>query len=272
MGGILGHEALQQRHRLVEAPLLDERARQVEGGRRGQRVRGPGVDELAERLGRLGVLLLELRPRQAVLRLGCERRGRIGLQDGLVRGPRVGETAETKEGFALPELHLERPARRWLKGLRAFEGLERRFVVADGQPGASEQQHGVGQTRVLGELLDESLQRTVLFGGFDGANTLVDTWEWDGTAWQQSAAGPAARDHVNMTYDPARQALVLYGAGETWQRSARVWSRTQGQGPTAPTAELTYDAVGASPLLYEITPGGALQLWGWNGSTWSRRD
>ena len=119
---------------------------------------------------------------------------------------------------------------------------------------------------------DESLQRTVLFGGFDGANTLVDTWEWDGIAWQQSAAGPAARDHVNMTYDPARQALVLYGAGETWQRSARVWSRTQGQGPTAPTAELTYDAVGASPLLYEITPGGALQLWGWNGSTWSRRD
>src|SRR5438093_1018567 len=160
VGGILGHEALQQRHRLVEAPLLDERARQVEGGRRGQRVRGPGVDELAERLGRLGVLLLELRPRQAVLRLGCERRGRIGLQDGLVRGPRVGETAETKEGFALPELHLERPARRWLKGLRAFEGLERRFVVADGQPGASEQQYGVGQARVLGELLDESLQRT----------------------------------------------------------------------------------------------------------------
>src|SRR5256885_17094069 len=97
---------------------------------------------------------------------------------------------------------------------------------------------------------DESLQRTVLFGGFDGANTLSDTWEWDGITWQQAGAGPAPRDHVNMTYDRARQALVLYGAGETWQRSARVWSRTQGQGPAAAAPAPTHPAAaGCAPTL-----------------------
>ena len=26
---------------------------------------------------------------------------------------------------------------------------------------------------------------TVLFGGYDGANYLGDTWEWNGTSWTQ---------------------------------------------------------------------------------------
>src|SRR5439155_253128 len=126
---------------------------------------------------------------------GCERRGRIGLQDGLVRGPRVGETAETKEGFALPELHLERPARRWLKGLRAFEGLERRFVVADGQPGASEQQYGVGQARVLGELLDESLQRTT-GNRHDAVGRRALALDHERRALDGTSLEPGARDAI----------------------------------------------------------------------------
>src|SRR5262249_44059077 len=76
----------------------------------------------------------------------------------LVRDARVGKTAETEQRLALPELHLERPARRWLKRLRPLEGLERRFVVADGQACASEQQHGIRQAGGLGELDDEPLE------------------------------------------------------------------------------------------------------------------
>jgi galactose oxidase-like protein len=70
---------------------------------------------------------------------------------------------------------------------------------------------------------------TLLFGGQTGFNlgvgVLGDTWEWDGAAWQSSAAaGPAARSFGKMVYDSGRRKAVVFGGfngaqfiGDTWE-------------------------------------------------------
>jgi hypothetical protein len=66
---------------------------------------------------------------------------------------------------------------------------------------------------------DAVRQRIVLFGGFDTSfvptGNRADTWEWDGSTWIlcQPATNPAARGYHAMTYDAARQRVVLFGGG-----------------------------------------------------------
>jgi len=71
---------------------------------------------------------------------------------------------------------------------------------------------------------------TVVFGGrnADKFLALADTWEWDGTTWRAGPAGPPARRSCAMTFDVARNAIVMYGGspgrqgttnlsiGDTW--------------------------------------------------------
>ncbi|MHA7630515.1 hypothetical protein [Corallococcus sp. M7] len=42
---------------------------------------------------------------------------------------------------------------------------------------------------------------------------LNDTWEWDGTNWEQKApaAAPSARMRHGLAYDSAGQRIVLFG-------------------------------------------------------------
>jgi hypothetical protein len=59
---------------------------------------------------------------------------------------------------------------------------------------------------------DQTLKKTVLFGGFDTTNYLDQTWLWDGTAWsQQKNRPPTARTLAAMWYDPALKKTVIYG-------------------------------------------------------------
>ncbi len=63
---------------------------------------------------------------------------------------------------------------------------------------------------------DSARGRTVLFGGHTGGVSPIrynDTWEWDGTWWQQAspAAMPAERLAAAMGYDAAAQHMVLFG-------------------------------------------------------------
>ena len=64
---------------------------------------------------------------------------------------------------------------------------------------------------------DPILQRTVLFGGQDPSTfaNLADTWEWDGTNWSQAtpATHPPSMWSFGMTYDRARQRVVVFGGG-----------------------------------------------------------
>ena len=66
---------------------------------------------------------------------------------------------------------------------------------------------------------------TVLFGGWADLGSDNDTWEWDGTNWIQQFPTdiPAVRYKHAMTYDSARNVVVLFGGftapprDQTWE-------------------------------------------------------
>jgi hypothetical protein len=60
---------------------------------------------------------------------------------------------------------------------------------------------------------DPTLRKAVLFGGFDTANYLQDTWTWDGTAWTEvkPRRKPPARTLQTMWYDSTQRKVIMYG-------------------------------------------------------------
>ncbi len=134
---------------------------------------------------------------------------------------------------------------------------------------------------------DSARRRVVLFGGnrssgpdyiLDG---LADTWEWDGVAWTQVAAGGAApipRDGHSMVYDPLRDEIILFGGRafpaiqhDTWRFAAGQWTPLAVSGPPARhRASLTFDpTLGVAVLHAGAAPGGALtDSWLWDGAQW----
>src|SRR5438045_486992 len=61
---------------------------------------------------------------------------------------------------------------------------------------------------------DGARGHTVLFGGNDGTALRADTWEWDGTVWNQvTATGPAARATAGLAWDGLRRRTVMFGGG-----------------------------------------------------------
>lgn len=80
---------------------------------------------------------------------------------------------------------------------------------------------------------DQTLRKTVLFGGFDDAfNYRDDTWTWDGTKWTEveTRDEPENRAQMVMWYDPLAKKTILYsGVGrpnldEKVTRFADMWS------------------------------------------------
>ena len=74
---------------------------------------------------------------------------------------------------------------------------------------------------------DPGIRRTVLFGGSDPIswNVLRDTWEWDGTTWQQvpTPAGLAARTLGHLCYAPWLGGLLLVGGATPSVPTPGVW-------------------------------------------------
>jgi hypothetical protein len=64
---------------------------------------------------------------------------------------------------------------------------------------------------------DPVSQRVVMFGGFDGASWLRDTWTYYGTTWTQilTPISPGPRAGHAMAYDEALGSIVVFG-GETF--------------------------------------------------------
>ena len=78
--------------------------------------------------------------------------------------------------------------------------------------------------------------RVLLFGGFDGARGLGDTWEWDGSTWIQRlpAASPSPRYASLVAFDSGRNRMVLFGGhsgsiylSETWEWDGVDWTLMQ---------------------------------------------
>ena len=82
---------------------------------------------------------------------------------------------------------------------------------------------------------------TVLFGGYTGLSgdgRDGETWEWNGTVWnQRMVIGPAPRADHAMVYDPARAVTVLFGGSPfdaqslTWEWNGIAWTLRSASGP-----------------------------------------
>ncbi len=134
---------------------------------------------------------------------------------------------------------------------------------------------------------DSVRDRLVLFGGNQGGQLLVDTWEWDGVAWAQAAAAnaPSAREFHVMAYDQARRRTLLFGGqdyvpwanllADTWEWDGASWGQVATNGPAPRWAPgMAYHTGRQRVMLF----GGAYllgpaphsfnDLWEWDGSSW----
>jgi hypothetical protein len=135
--------------------------------------------------------------------------------------------------------------------------------------------------RVLSGLADDaSRERVVFFGGvsFTATTTTLerDTWEWDGTVWEQTSnMGPAPRYGHTMT-GTAAETLLFGGVREvssapqllrdTWTWDGAHWQQRQDMGPSPRyLSDMTWDAARERAVLF----GGAAQKGGpYFGDTW----
>jgi hypothetical protein len=125
--------------------------------------------------------------------------------------------------------------------------------------------------------------RSLLFGGYtDGSPSfLSDTWEWDGEEWVQVAdTGPTPRVPM-LTYDSARNVVVLFGGtGEdgdvfdTWEWDGEAWTQIEDEGPQAPwfTSNVVYDAARQVTILESGSASSfaGKGTWAWDGSAWTQ--
>ena len=124
----------------------------------------------------------------------------------------------------------------------------------------------------------------VLFGGNDGTTCLSDTWEWNGTSWNNVSPGgtegidfPIARYKHSMAFDSVRQVVVLFGGtgitgeqNDTWEWDGADWSKkSPANKPSARYgSSMVYDASRKEIVLF----GGTVNeddTWAWDGDNWS---
>lgn len=136
-------------------------------------------------------------------------------------------------------------------------------------------------------VLDTRRARLVTFGGRSPTTTANanDTWEWDGTDWQQvfPTASPSARGFYGMAYDERRGKTVIYGnqsgtSTQTWEYDGTTW--TQVVTPTTPpgleSPAMAYDKGRGVIVMfggYNATPPGTMYgtTWEYDGVDWTLR-
>ncbi len=119
---------------------------------------------------------------------------------------------------------------------------------------------------------DARRQRIVLFGGESANGPTGDTFEWDGTDWQQRSpqASPPATA-VAMAYDAARQevGLLLDGAPSYWTYDGDDWRQSAGPAPVLVAPRLAFDAARGRLVAHGLHPLSALpETWEDDGGGW----
>jgi hypothetical protein len=143
---------------------------------------------------------------------------------------------------------------------------------------------------------DQSLKKTVLFGGYDGSY-LNQTWTFDGTTWVQVKKNPPpSRSHAAMWYDATLKKTVIYGgigrvtSNDVVTRYSDMWS-FDGTGWTEIKPELTPGMRYGAQVAVDPNTGDAFvfggvrvdiddklnqtqvyanDMWEWNGTTWKK--
>ena len=130
---------------------------------------------------------------------------------------------------------------------------------------------------------DANRGRTVLFGGYDVAQGMVnDTWEFDGAVWHlvSSATKPPARRDYGLAYDSDRKVVVLFGGqdqssvlGDTWEWDGVNWvQRTPASTSPSPrfVEKMVYDSHRRRVMIYGGWGSGLFnETWEYSGRDWA---
>lgn len=134
----------------------------------------------------------------------------------------------------------------------------------------------------------DGLERVVLVNGGPEqgkpSEDPLELWGWDGSQWswisaEENGPAPAWRNWAAVSYDPARDVLVIHGGlqnrnslDETWEWDGQTWTRHAVDGPGAREGALmAYDPRSSEMLLFGgSTPDFEIHgdTWSWNGKTW----
>lgn len=125
----------------------------------------------------------------------------------------------------------------------------------------------------------------VLFGGWDGVDTLADTWEWSAGAWTPVTPDPdisSGRDSARMVYDSDRRVTVLFGGydgaaptDDTWEWDGTSWLEAIPSGDRPPARYLhglAYDSGRQVVVMFGGYGNAGIlgDTWEWDGSQWSQ--
>lgn len=120
---------------------------------------------------------------------------------------------------------------------------------------------------------DSHRARIVTFGGRSPTTTAVanDTWEWDGTNWQQvfPLASANARAFYSMAFDDRRGKVVMYGTqsgatvgslggNQTWEYDGTTWTQI--------VTPFTPPGLEAPAMVYDKGRGVTVMFGGFNGT------
>ena len=131
---------------------------------------------------------------------------------------------------------------------------------------------------------DSKQNRVVLFGGWNGAKHLGDTWQFDGTTWTSlsPAVAPPALSNAGMAYDAARGVSVLFGGStdtaviaDTWEWDGAAWNRRSlaTSPPAMAEVAMVYDSTRARMLLFGVFNQFGVSLpetWAYDGTAWTQ--
>jgi len=125
--------------------------------------------------------------------------------------------------------------------------------------------------------------KVLMFGGYVGGSTnqLNDTWQWDGTNWQQLSPTnvPNRRSGGGMAYDPISQRIIMFGGdspsgylGDTWAWTGSNWQQLSPAHTPTPrgTPYMATDQTRNNIVLFGGVTGSGRsnETWTWNGSDW----
>jgi hypothetical protein len=128
---------------------------------------------------------------------------------------------------------------------------------------------------------DESSDRLILYGGYNGLGYRQDMWAWDGSDWADITPEtvPPARGWTGWATDPTTGNLILYGGwngaslGDTWSWDGDSWTPLT---PSATPGGRDDFAMVSDPTRDRIVLFGGWQggdpmgdTWTWNGSNWA---
>jgi len=132
-----------------------------------------------------------------------------------------------------------------------------------------------------------SARAAYLFGGriAEPVKSVGDPWEWNGSGWTKLPEfGPKERHHHAMTYDIARDRVILFGGqledevlGDTWEWDGLGWTPFAAGPRSRIWHAMAYDSKRKKTVLfggYDKTDAGdgadLADTWEWDGAVWSQ--